>query len=40
SRLGDGLVIRPGIPDFSAKLRTSPELAAFLQRAWALLRQR
>jgi hypothetical protein len=40
SRLGDGLVIRPGIPDFSAKLRTSPALAAFLQRAWALLRQR
>jgi hypothetical protein len=40
SRLGDGLVIRPGMPDFSAKLATNPELAAFLERAWALLRQR
>ena len=40
SRLGDGLVIRPGIPDFSARLKTSPELATLLQRAWVLLRQR
>jgi hypothetical protein len=40
SRLGDGLVIRPGMPDFSAKLRTNPELAAFLSRAWTLLRRR
>jgi hypothetical protein len=40
SRLGDGLVIRPGIPDFSAKLATNPELATFLERAWTLLRQR
>jgi hypothetical protein len=40
SRFGDGLVIRPGMPDFSAKLATNPELAAFLERAWALLRQR
>jgi hypothetical protein len=28
------------MPDFSAKLATNPELAAFLERAWALLRQR
>ncbi|MEA2153972.1 MAG: hypothetical protein QOE11_112 [Solirubrobacteraceae bacterium] len=40
SRLGTGLVIRPGLPDFSAKLRSSPELATFLQRTWALLRRR
>jgi hypothetical protein len=40
SRLGDGLVIRPGIPGFAARLRTSPELATLLQRAWVLLRQR
>jgi hypothetical protein len=40
SRFGDGLVIRPGMPDFSAKLKTNPELAAFLERAWTLLRRR
>jgi hypothetical protein len=40
SRLGRGLVMRPGIPDFSARLKTSPELATLLQRMWALLRQR
>jgi hypothetical protein len=40
SRLGDGLVIRPGLPDFSAKLRTNPELATFLERTWTLLRRR
>jgi hypothetical protein len=40
SRLGDGLVVRPGIPDFSAKLRSSPELAAFLDSTWTLLRRR
>jgi hypothetical protein len=40
SRLGDGLVIRPGLPDFSAKLKTNPELATFLERAWTLLRRR
>ena len=40
SRLGDGLVIRPGMPDFSAKLRSNPELATFLERTWALLRRR
>jgi hypothetical protein len=40
SRFGDGLVIRPGLPDFSAKLKTNPELATFLERAWTLLRRR
>jgi hypothetical protein len=40
SRLDDGLVIRPGIPDFSLKLRASPELATFLDSAWSLLRRR
>ncbi len=40
SRLGDGLVVRPGMPDFSAKLRSDPELATFLERTWSLLRRR
>jgi len=40
SRLGEGLVIRPGIPDFSARLRDSPDLATLLRRTWALLRAR
>lgn len=37
SRLGKGLVIRPGLPDFSASLRTNVELTGFLERAWTLL---
>jgi len=37
SRLGKGLVIRPGIPDFSASLKTNAELAGFLERVWTLL---
>jgi hypothetical protein len=37
SRLGKGLVIRPGMPDFSASLRTNAELAGFLERVWTLL---
>jgi hypothetical protein len=40
SRLGDGLVIRPGMPDFSAGLRSSVELAALLEQSWNLLRRR
>jgi len=40
SRLGSGLVLRPGIPDFSAKLRTDPELATLLDRMWVLLGRR
>jgi hypothetical protein len=37
SRLGKGLVIRPGLPDFSASLRTNADLAGFLERVWTLL---
>jgi hypothetical protein len=40
SRFGKGLVVRPGIPDFAARLRTSPELATLLDSAWSLLRRR
>jgi len=40
SRFGDGLVIRPGMPDFSAGLRGSTALAALLERSWQLLRRR
>jgi hypothetical protein len=39
SRLGTGLVIRPGLPDFSAALRSDSELARFLERVWKLLGQ-
>jgi hypothetical protein len=37
SRLGKGLVIRPGLPDFAAALKTNPELAGFMERTWTLL---
>jgi hypothetical protein len=40
SRFGKGLVIRTGIPDFSARLHSSPELATLLDSSWALLRRR
>jgi hypothetical protein len=40
SRLGDGLVIRPGLPDFSAKVHDDPELAELLDRVWTMLRSR
>jgi hypothetical protein len=33
-------VIRPGLPDFSAKVHDDPELAELLDRAWTLLRSR
>ncbi len=39
SRLGSGLVIRPGLPDFSASLKTNTELAGLLERSWTLLSQ-
>ena len=32
-----GLVIRPGLPDFSASLGDNAELAGFLERVWTLL---
>ncbi|MEJ7796972.1 MAG: N,N-dimethylformamidase beta subunit family domain-containing protein [Solirubrobacteraceae bacterium] len=37
SRLGEGLVIRPGLPGFSAGLRSNAELRGFLERVWTLL---
>ena len=37
SRLGKGLVIRPGLPDFSGSLRTNAELSNLLERVWTLL---
>ena len=37
SRLGKGLVIRPGLPDLSASLKTNAELAGFMERTWTLL---
>jgi hypothetical protein len=40
ARFGEGLVIRPGLPDFAARLRDSPELAELLDRMWTLLRSR
>ena len=40
SRFGDGLVIRPGLPGFSANLRDNPAFAALLDRIWTLLRTR
>ena len=39
-RLGEGLVIRTGLPGLSASLRDSPELAELLDRIWTLLRTR
>jgi hypothetical protein len=40
SRLGDGLVIRPGLPDFSAKVHDDAELSELLDRVWTVLRSR
>ncbi len=40
SRLGDGLVIRPGLPEFSARLQDDDGLAELLDRIWTLLRSR
>ncbi len=37
SRLGKGIVIRTGLPEFSASLRDNAELAGFLERVWTLL---
>lgn len=37
SRFGKGLVIRTGLPDFSASLKRNHELAALLESAWTLL---
>jgi len=40
ARVGKGLVIRTGLPEFSASVPNSPELAALLDRTWTLLRTR
>ncbi len=40
ARLGKGLVIRTGMPGFSAQVRGSAELAELLDRTWTLLRTR
>jgi hypothetical protein len=37
TRLGKGIVIRPGLPEFSASLRENAELAGLLERVWTLL---
>ncbi len=37
SRLGKGLVIRPGLPEFSGSLKSNAELSNFLERVWTLL---
>ena len=37
TRLGKGLVIRPGLPNFSAGLRSNAELAGLTERVWTLL---
>jgi hypothetical protein len=39
SRFGKGLVIRTGLPDFSARLKESTEFAELLDRIWTLLRE-
>jgi flagellar hook assembly protein FlgD len=40
SRFGDGVVVRLGVPDFSQRLSTDPELVTLLKRTWTLLRFR
>ncbi len=37
ARVGRGLVVRTGLPDFAARLRTRAGSAALLNRLWALL---
>ncbi len=40
ARVGKGIAIRTGLPEFSASLRESAELAELLDRTWTLLRTR
>jgi hypothetical protein len=40
ARVGEGLVIRTGLPEFSATVHENAELAELLDRAWTLLRRR
>jgi len=37
ARIGRGLVVRPGIPDFAQRLTPRPESAALMNRLWVLL---
>ncbi|MDQ3676796.1 MAG: hypothetical protein M3401_08350 [Actinomycetota bacterium] len=37
TRLGKGLVIRPGLPDFALRLRNPGEISRFMESAWTLL---
>jgi len=37
TRLGKGLVIRPGLPDFALRLREPGEISRFMESAWTLL---
>ncbi len=37
ARVGRGLVVRPGIPDFAQRLTPQPESAALMNRLWVLL---
>jgi len=39
-RSGKGIVIRTGLPEFSAGVRENAELAELLDRTWTLLRTR
>ena len=40
ARLGQGLVIRTGLPELSARVQERPELAELFDRTWTLLRTR
>jgi hypothetical protein len=40
ARVGKGIVIRTGLPEFSAAVRGSAELTELLDRTWTLLRTR
>jgi len=37
TRLGKGIVIRPGLPDFSLRLRSPGEISRFMEGAWTQL---
>lgn len=37
TRLGKGLVIRPGLPDFARRLRSPGEISQFMESTWTLL---
>jgi flagellar hook assembly protein FlgD len=39
-RVGDGLVVRTGLPGLATRIDDDPELQAFLRRLWILLSQR